>query len=86
MIVLLFVIALPPAQQLQKAEEAYDSYEYAKAIPMLEQLLRDNPQFDIRAISVRDRGKTRDLDFSQFELNQDPFIVDRIANRVRLPH
>jgi len=36
-------------------------------------LLRDNPQFDIRAISVRDRGKTRDLDFSQFELNQDPF-------------
>lgn len=36
-------------------------------------LLRDNPQFDIRAISVRDRGKSRDLDFSQFELNQDPF-------------
>jgi homoserine dehydrogenase len=36
-------------------------------------LLRDNPQFDIRAISVRDRSKTRDLDFSQFELNQDPF-------------
>src|SRR5689334_14549321 len=36
-------------------------------------LLRDNPQFDIRAISVRDRNKSRDLDFSQFELNQDPF-------------
>ena len=36
-------------------------------------LLRDNPQFDIRAISVRDLGKSRDLDFSQFELNQDPF-------------
>ncbi len=36
-------------------------------------LLRDNPQFDIRAISVRDRNKTRDFDFSQFELNQDPF-------------
>ncbi|HMV47402.1 MAG TPA: homoserine dehydrogenase, partial [Blastocatellia bacterium] len=36
-------------------------------------LLRDNPQFDIRAISVRDRNKSRDLDFSNFELNQDPF-------------
>lgn len=36
-------------------------------------LLRDNPQFDIRAISVRDRGKQRDFDFSQFEMNQDPF-------------
>ena len=36
-------------------------------------LLLDNPQFDIRAISVRDRGKQRDLDFSQFEMNQDPF-------------
>lgn len=36
-------------------------------------LLRDNPQFDIRAISVRDRGKQRDLDFSEFEMNQDPF-------------
>lgn len=36
-------------------------------------LLRDNPQFDIRAISVRDRGKSRDFDFSHFELNQDPF-------------
>ncbi len=36
-------------------------------------LLRDNPQFDIRAISVRDRNKSRDLDFSDFELNQDPF-------------
>ena len=31
-------------------------------------LLRDNPQFDIRAISVRDRSKTRDFDFSQFEM------------------
>ncbi|MBS1787531.1 MAG: homoserine dehydrogenase [Acidobacteria bacterium] len=38
-------------------------------------LLRDNPQFDIRAISVRDRNKTRDFDFSQFEMNQDPFTL-----------
>ncbi|MGE0886894.1 MAG: homoserine dehydrogenase [Blastocatellales bacterium] len=36
-------------------------------------LLRDNPQFDIRAIAVRDRNKTRDFDFSQFELGHDPF-------------
>ncbi|MDX2039991.1 MAG: homoserine dehydrogenase [Acidobacteriota bacterium] len=36
-------------------------------------LLRDNPQFDIRAISVRDRAKQRDFDFSEFEMNQDPF-------------
>lgn len=36
-------------------------------------LLRDNPQFDIRAIAVRDRNKPRDFDFSQFELGHDPF-------------
>jgi len=40
-------------------------------------LLRDNPQFDIRAIAVRDRNKLRDIDFSQFEMGIDPF---RLAN------
>jgi homoserine dehydrogenase len=36
-------------------------------------LLRDNPQFDIRAIALRDRNKTRELDLSQFEITADPF-------------
>jgi homoserine dehydrogenase len=36
-------------------------------------LLRDNPQFDIRLIAVRDRNKTRDVDLSQFEITGDPF-------------
>ena len=37
------------------------------------ELLRNNPQFEIRAIAVRDRNKTRDLDLAQFEITQDPF-------------
>ncbi len=36
-------------------------------------LLRDNPQFDIRAIAVRDQTKSRDVDLSQFEVTGDPF-------------
>jgi homoserine dehydrogenase len=36
-------------------------------------LLRDNPQFDIRAIAVRDRNKPREIDLSQFEITDDPF-------------
>ncbi|MGH9833696.1 MAG: homoserine dehydrogenase, partial [Blastocatellia bacterium] len=40
-------------------------------------LLRDNPQFDIRAIAVRDQTKPRDIDLSQFEVTGDPF---KLAN------
>jgi homoserine dehydrogenase len=40
-------------------------------------LLRDNPQFDIRAIAVRDQTKSRDIDLSQFEVTGDPF---KLAN------
>jgi homoserine dehydrogenase len=36
-------------------------------------LLGGNPQFDIRAIAVRDRNKPRDIDLSQFEITSDPF-------------
>ncbi|MGH9767785.1 MAG: homoserine dehydrogenase [Blastocatellia bacterium] len=36
-------------------------------------LLGGNPQFDIRAIAVRDRNKARDIDLSQFEITGDPF-------------
>jgi homoserine dehydrogenase len=36
-------------------------------------LLRDNPQFEIRAIALRDRNKPRELDLSQFEITADPF-------------
>jgi len=36
-------------------------------------LLGGNPQFDIRAIAVRDRNKPRDIDLSQFEIAGDPF-------------
>jgi homoserine dehydrogenase len=36
-------------------------------------LLGDNPQFDIRAIAVRDRHKPRDVDLSQFKIAADPF-------------
>ncbi|MGE0132248.1 MAG: homoserine dehydrogenase [Blastocatellales bacterium] len=36
-------------------------------------LLGDNPQFEIRAIAVRDRAKTRDIDLSNFEITGDPF-------------
>ncbi len=36
-------------------------------------LLRDNPQFDIRLIAVRDRNKLRDVDLSQIEVADDPF-------------
>src|SRR5499426_380732 len=36
-------------------------------------LLSGNPQFEIRAIAVRDRNKPRDVDLSQFEIADDPF-------------
>lgn len=36
-------------------------------------LLGGNPQFEIRAIAVRDRNKPRDIDLSQFEITTDPF-------------
>lgn len=36
-------------------------------------LLRDNPQFEIRALTVRDRSKQRDIDLAQFEFFDDPF-------------
>jgi len=36
-------------------------------------LLGGNPQFEIRAIAVRDRNKPRDIDHSQFEITGDPF-------------
>jgi homoserine dehydrogenase len=37
------------------------------------ELLRNHPQFEIRAIALRDRNKTRDLDTTPFEITQDPF-------------
>src|SRR5262245_57974679 len=37
------------------------------------ELLRDNPQFEIHSIAVRDRQKKRETDFQQFELTNDPF-------------
>src|SRR5262252_2267513 len=36
-------------------------------------LLSGNPQFEIRAIAVRDRNKPRDIALSQFEITNDPF-------------
>jgi homoserine dehydrogenase len=36
-------------------------------------LLTGNPQFEIRAIALRDRNKPRDVDLSQFEITDDPF-------------
>ncbi|MGH9754706.1 MAG: homoserine dehydrogenase [Blastocatellia bacterium] len=36
-------------------------------------LLGGNPQFEIRAIAVRDRNKPRDINLSQFEIINDPF-------------
>src|SRR5262245_64320780 len=36
-------------------------------------LLGGNPQFDIRAIALRDRNKARDIDLSEFEITSDPF-------------
>ena len=36
-------------------------------------LLRDNPQFEIRAIAVRDLNKPRDPELASFELTEDPF-------------
>lgn len=36
-------------------------------------LLRDNPQFEIRLIAVRDKNKLRETDLSSFELTDDPF-------------
>jgi homoserine dehydrogenase len=36
-------------------------------------LLRDNSQFEIRAIAVRDLRKTRDADLASFDLTEDPF-------------
>ena len=37
------------------------------------ELLRDNPQFAIRGIAVRDRNKPRDIELSSFEVTTDPF-------------
>jgi homoserine dehydrogenase len=37
------------------------------------ELLRNNPQFEIRAAAVRDRHKPRDIDLAQFEITEDPF-------------
>jgi homoserine dehydrogenase len=37
------------------------------------ELLRDNPQFEIRGIAVRDRNKPREIELSQFEISDDPF-------------
>jgi homoserine dehydrogenase len=37
------------------------------------ELLRNHPQFEIRAIALRDRNKTRDLDLAYFDITQDPF-------------
>lgn len=37
------------------------------------ELLRGNPQFEIRAIAVRDTGKAREADLGGIELTDDPF-------------
>jgi homoserine dehydrogenase len=39
------------------------------------ELLRDMEQFEIRTIAVRDLGRARDTDFSDFELTDDPFRI-----------
>jgi homoserine dehydrogenase len=44
-------------------------------------LLRDNPQFDLRAIAVQHLDKAREIDLRQFELTDDPF---RLADDPRL--
>lgn len=36
-------------------------------------LLRDNPQFEIRRIAVRDIAKPREIDLSAFEITEDPY-------------
>jgi len=36
-------------------------------------LLRNNPQFEIRAIAVRQKNKPREIDLSPFEVTDDPF-------------
>ena len=36
-------------------------------------LLRDNPQFEIVTIAVRDRNKPREIDLSSFEVTEDPY-------------
>ncbi|MCI0339100.1 MAG: homoserine dehydrogenase [Acidobacteria bacterium] len=38
-------------------------------------LLRDNPQFDIRGIAIRDRNKPREIDLSHFEITDNPFSL-----------
>src|SRR5262245_63264345 len=41
------------------------------------ELLRDNPQFEIRTIAVRDRNKKRETELTAFEITEDPFkLVD----------
>jgi homoserine dehydrogenase len=37
------------------------------------ELLRNNPQFEIRAVAIRDRNKARETDLSGFALIEDPF-------------
>ncbi|MBK9706996.1 MAG: hypothetical protein IPO77_08345 [Acidobacteria bacterium] len=39
------------------------------------ELLRDMEQFEIRTIAVRDLGRARDTNFSDFELTDDPFRI-----------
>ncbi|MGE0102627.1 MAG: homoserine dehydrogenase [Blastocatellales bacterium] len=39
------------------------------------ELLRDNPQFEIRRIAVRDKNKAREIDLSGFEVTEDPFAL-----------
>jgi homoserine dehydrogenase len=36
-------------------------------------VLRDNPQFEIVTVAVRDRKKRREIDLSSFELTEDPY-------------
>jgi homoserine dehydrogenase len=39
------------------------------------QLLRDNPQFEIRRIAVRDLQRSREVDLTGYELTTDPFTL-----------
>lgn len=44
------------------------------------ELLRNNPQFKIRGIAVRDRNKPREVDLTEFEITDDPFKLAEHPN------
>ena len=44
------------------------------------ELLRNNPQFEIRGIAVRDRNKPREVDLTEFEITDEPFKLAEHPN------